>query len=121
MRSLFLVVTPVLVASGIAVLPVTSAPLAGAGCVKTNGISVCDSGGDSGGGPFVPYPCELDWYCYDGSSWDMGLDIDQPPPARPPVDIGRPGRPDIGQPGRPGDRPGGGGGGAGGGGGGGRR
>ena len=47
----------------------------------------------------VPYPCDLDWYCYDGSSWDLGLDIDVPaqpgpPPDRP--DIGRPGRPDIG-------------------------
>lgn len=114
MRSLFLLVTPVLVASGMTVLPLTSAPPAAAGCVKTNGISVCDSGGDSGGGPAVPYPCDLDWYCYDGSTWDMGLDIEAPPPG-PPPDIGRPGRPDIGQPGRPGNRPGGGGGGGGGG------
>jgi hypothetical protein len=115
MRSLTLVVAPVLVASGMALVPMTVAPSASAGCVKTNGISVCDSGSEAGEGPSVPYPCDLDWYCYDGSSWDMGLDSDVPPPSGPPPDIGRPGRPDIGQPGRPGNRPGGGGGGGGGG------
>ncbi|KRE33850.1 hypothetical protein ASG82_22650 [Mycobacterium sp. Soil538] len=114
MRSLSLLVTPVLVASAVTVLPVAAAPVAVAGCVKTSGISVCDDGGAAGTGPFVPYPCEQDWYCYDGSSWDLGLAIDPPPPTPGPPDIGRPGRPDIGQPGRPG-------GGGGGGGGGGRR
>lgn len=117
MRSLTLVVAPVLVAAGMAIVPMTVAPSASAGCVKTSGISVCDDGGAAGTGPVVPYPCEQDWYCYDGSSWDLGLAIDTPPPTPgPPPDIGRPGRPDIGQPGRPGNRPGGGGGGGGGGG-----
>lgn len=115
MRLTTVLVAPMLVASGLVVLPTVTAPIASAGCVKSSGITVCDDGSDTG--PTVPYPCELDWYCYDGSTWDLGVDIDVspgPPPERP--DIGRPGRPDVGQPGRPGNRPGGGGGGGGGGG-----
>ncbi|ULP38131.1 hypothetical protein MJO55_06805 [Mycolicibacterium rufum] len=108
MRALSSMAAPVLVAAGLVVVPMASAPNASAGCVKTNGISVCDSGSEAGSGPSVPYPCDLDWYCYDGSTWDLGLDIDVPPPPRPDNSLPRP---DRGRPGTPG---GGGGGGIGG-------
>jgi hypothetical protein len=95
----------------LAAVPIVTASTAAAGCVKSSGITVCDQN-EPASGPVVPYPCDLDWYCYDGSEWDLGLDVAPgPPPERP--DIGRPGRPDIGRPGTPGDRPGGGGGGGG--------
>lgn len=107
MRALSLLVTPVLVAAGLAVVPMAAAPNASAGCVKSSGITVCDQENGNTSGPVVPYPCDLDWYCYDGSTWDLGVDFDAPPPPAPDNSLPRP---DRGRPGTPGNRPGGGGG-----------
>ncbi|WP_442932820.1 hypothetical protein [Mycobacterium kyogaense] len=96
--------------TALATIPMVASPVAAAGCVKSSGITVCDQNGDGKTGPVVPYPCELDWYCYDGSEWDLGLDVSVPPPPRPDNDLPRP---DRGRPGTPGNRPGGGGGGGG--------
>jgi hypothetical protein len=109
MRSTPLLAVALVAATGLVAMPETSLPVARADCVSSGGTTICsqgdvrgaDTGVGPGEGPSVPYPCDLDWYCYDGSSWDLGLDID--------VDPG-PGRPDFGRPGRPGNRPGGGGG-----------
>jgi hypothetical protein len=72
------------------------APSATAGCVDAGGATVCAQGTVRGGGPdaptagpFVPYPCEYDWYCDDG---DLDLIINPGPPGGG-IDIGRPGRP----------------------------
>jgi hypothetical protein len=119
----YMLAASALIISGLAV-----APTATAECVAYNGTMICSddgptaTGNSSGSGPVVPYPCDLDWYCDDGTTWDLGLDNNDRPPvdsSNPGLpDIGAPGRPDIGLPGRPGDRPGGGGGGIGSGGGG---
>lgn len=110
MRSVKIIGASGLALASFAVAPTVSAPTAAAGCVKSSGITVCDQDDAGKTGPVVPYPCDLDWYCYDGSTWDLGIDVaPSPPPDRP--DIGRPGRPDVGRPGTPGNRPGGGGGG----------
>ena len=76
------------------------APTAGAECTYSGGATVCaqvDVRGPSGdvSGPVVPYPCEYDWLCYDG---DVDLVFGSPPEInpRPPIDIGRPGRPGFG-------------------------
>jgi hypothetical protein len=107
---------PVVVITGLTVLPTVAAPTASAECVSTAGTMICTQGagnaGNNGGGdsgPEVPYPCDLDWYCDIGGAWDLGGDDNVSPPKPP-------GRPDIGLPGRPGNRPNGGGGGSGGGG-----
>jgi hypothetical protein len=114
MRIVEVVVGSVLLASSAAWNSVATAPIAVAGCVKSSGITVCDQENGNTSGPAVPYPCDLDWYCYDGSTWDLGIDIDAPPPPRPDNSLPRP---DVGRPGTPGNRPGGGGGIGGGGGG----
>ena len=46
-----------------------------------------DTGGGpgSGSGPYMPYPCDYDWYCNDGVTWDIGMDWD------PGIGIGAPG------------------------------
>ncbi|MCC9179699.1 hypothetical protein LOC73_02530 [Mycolicibacterium mageritense] len=56
---------------------VSTAPPAAAECVNAGGSTVCAQGTVRGGGPepptagpYVPYPCEYDWYCQGG-----GLDI----------------------------------------------
>lgn len=114
MRILRVLVVPALTTSWLVVAPTVTVPTAAAGCVKSSGITVCDQENGNTSGPAVPYPCELDWYCYDGSTWDLGVDFDAPPPPRPDNSLPRP---DRGQPGTPGNRPGGGGGIGGGGGG----
>ncbi|AFM16051.1 hypothetical protein Mycch_1243 [Mycolicibacterium chubuense NBB4] len=119
MRLAYLLGAPVMVIAGITVLPTFAAPTARADCVATRGTMICSDNpgaGDNGNlGPMTPYPCDLDWYCDIGGSWDLGdEDVVGNPPGGPP-DIGRPGRPDIGRPGSPGNRPGGGGGSSGGG------
>ncbi|OKH74392.1 hypothetical protein EB72_16710 [Mycobacterium sp. SWH-M1] len=96
---------------------VEAAPPAAADCTSAGGTTICSQGevrgantgnGPSGSsGPYMPYPCEYDWYCNDGVTWDINMDWDP--------GVG------IGAPGRPGNRPGGGGGRPGGGGRGGRR
>lgn len=106
------------VAAGVFVVAlVEAAPPAAADCTSAGGTTICSQGdvrgantgnGPSGSsGPYIPYPCEYDWYCNDGVTWDINMDWDP--------GIG------IGAPGRPGNRPGGGGGRPGGGGRGGRR
>ena len=105
MRLPYLIAAPALIISGL-----TVAPPAAADCEAYNGTMICSDDGPSSTGnplgprsPSTPYPCDLDWYCDIGATWDLG-DSDERPPAPP-------GRPDIGLPGRPGNRPGGGGGG----------
>jgi len=103
---------PILIAPIVVVTPTVSAD-----CTSVSGTTICSQGdvrgantgdGPSGSaGPYVPYPCDLDWYACD-DVWDVDFDIDLDP---------GPGRPDIGRPGGPGGRPGGGGGRPGGGGG----
>lgn len=98
--------TAVLVGAGL-----EAAPSARADCVSSGGTTICSqgevrgadngAGPGTGGGPYVPYPCDYDWYCNDGVTWDINMDWDP--------GVG------IGAPGRPGNRPGGGGGGGGGG------
>ena len=76
---------------------VVTAPPAGADCNYAAGATVCAQGTVRGADgvpraatPVVPYPCEYDWYC----GTDIDLDYTRPDPGpRPPVDIGRPGRP----------------------------
>jgi hypothetical protein len=75
---------------------VVTAPPAEADCNYAGGATVCAQGEVRGADgvpraatPVVPYPCEYDWYC--DTDWD--LDVGWDPGPRPPVDIGRPGRP----------------------------
>lgn len=78
-----------------------STPPASADCTSANGVTVCaqgdvrgsNTGSGAGGtnGPYVPYPCEYDYYC-DGWGADMDLDVDVP--------VGG-----VGRPGGPGNRP----------------
>ncbi|MCH9729353.1 MAG: hypothetical protein K0U84_06720 [Actinomycetia bacterium] len=101
MRLQYLLITSVVVASGLAV-----APTAAADCTSAGGTTICSQGqsrgadtgdGPSGSsGPYMPYPCGYDPYCY-GNSWGVNLVLD-------------PGSPGVGLPGTPGNRPGGGGG-----------
>ncbi|MDW5611047.1 hypothetical protein [Mycolicibacterium sp. D5.8-2] len=114
MRLVYLCVAPVVMSTGIAL-----APPAAADCTSAGGTTICSQGevrGATGGGgpsgPYVPYPCDVNYYeCNEWWDFDADIDIDPGPPG-----IGAPGRPDIGGPGRPGGgRPGGGGGGIGGG------
>ena len=76
------------------ILIVVAAPPAGADCNYAGGATVCAQGEVRGADgvpraatPYVPYPCENDWYC--GTDWDLDVAWD-------------PGRPGIGGPGRPG-------------------
>jgi hypothetical protein len=73
---------------------VMTAPLAGADCTYSGGSTVCAQGDVRGADgvpraatPYVPYPCENDWYCGD-DDWDLNIGWD-------------PGRPGIGGPGGP--------------------
>jgi hypothetical protein len=82
---------------------VVTAPRAGADCNSAGYATVCAQGEVRGADgvpraatPVVPYPCEYDWYC--GTEWD--LDVGWDPGPRPPIDIGRPGRPGGSRPGR---------------------
>ncbi len=96
MRLSYLLAAAVLVIAGL-----SAAPVAAADCVKSGNTTTCSVGGT--GGPYVPSPCEDDYYYCDDYGVEFDLDAD-------------PG-PGIGLPGRPGNRPGGGGGRPGGGGG----
>ncbi|ULE33114.1 hypothetical protein [Mycobacterium sp. IDR2000157661] len=83
----------------LAAIPATllTAPPVSAECTNAGAATVCAQGSVRGGGPDAPtagpvYPgyCADPWYCSD----DWGLDIVlDPGPPRPPIDIGRPGRP----------------------------
>jgi hypothetical protein len=75
---------------------VVTAPPALADCNYAAGATVCAQGTVRGADgvpraatPVVPYPCEYDWYC----GTDIDLDVGWDPGPRPPIDIGRPGRP----------------------------
>ncbi len=105
-----LLVVPVVVIAGLSL-----APSAGADCTSSGGTTICaqgdsrgaDTGGGPGSGPYVPYPCDYDWYCNDYDGWEIDLDADWDPG----IGIGGPGidpGPGVGLPGRPGNRPGGG-------------
>lgn len=91
MRSPHLVAAAVLAASGLSVTPIA------ADCTTSGNTTICSVGGADGSGPYVPYPCQYDYYCDDSYGWQFDLDADPGPGA--------------GLPGRPGNRPGGGGGG----------
>jgi hypothetical protein len=80
-------------------LGVVTASPAAADCTFAGGVSICAQGDVRGAdgastssGPYVPYPCDYDWYC-DGGDLDIILDPGPPSPPVPPIDIGRPGRP----------------------------
>ncbi|PRC42285.1 hypothetical protein C6A85_000000111295 [Mycobacterium sp. ITM-2017-0098] len=118
MRLAYLLVAPALVTIGLAVTPTAAAD-----CTTSGNTTLCSQGTSRGSnsgsgpgtsGPYVPYPCDINWYdCND--YWDVNLDVDLDP-GRP--GIGGPGgppAPDIGLPGRPGGGGGFGGGGRGGG------
>ena len=71
---------------------VVAAPQAGADCNYAAGATVCAQGTVRGADgvpraatPYVPYPCENDWYC--GTEWDLNFDMD------PGFGTGLPGRP----------------------------
>ena len=71
---------------------VVASPEARADCVYSGGSTVCAQGEVRGADgvpraatPYVPYPCENDWYC--GTDWDLNADWDPGP------GIGLPGRP----------------------------
>lgn len=115
MRLVSVVAVPVLLGAGITIAP--NAPIASADCTTAGQTTICsqgdvrgsNSGGGPGSGPYVPYPCDINWYdCDNYWEWDIDLDADiNPGPGGP--DIGLPGRPGVGNPIAPG-RPGGGGG-----------
>lgn len=85
------------VSAGLSAMVFAGAPTAYADCTNAGAATVCAQGTVRGGGPDAPqagpvYPgyCADPWYCSD----DWGLDvIIDPSPPRPPIDIGRPGRP----------------------------
>ena len=118
MRLVYLLAAPALMCTGLGV-----APVAAADCTTAGATTLCSQGTSRGNntgsgpgtsGPYVPYPCDINWYDCD-NYWDVNLDFDvDPGPGGP--DFGRPGAPDFGNPGRPGRPSGGGGGGRGGGG-----
>lgn len=90
---------PMLSAAAIPAL-LLHAPVAGADCTTSGGVTICAQGTVSGpsgaptsSGPYYPYPCEYDWLCDDGG---VSVVIDPGPPS---------GGIDIGLPGRPGNRP----------------
>jgi hypothetical protein len=120
MRLVYLLVAPAMVAAGLTVAP--NAPIAAADCTTAGSTTICSQGDVRGSntgtgpvgssGPYVPYPCDINWYDCD-DYWDINFDVDvDPGPGGP--DFGRPGAPDFGNPGRPGRPSGGGGGGRGG-------
>lgn len=74
------------------IVNVVAAPQAGADCNYAAGATVCAQGTVRGADgvpraatPYVPYPCENDWYC--GTDWDLNFDMD------PGFGTGLPGRP----------------------------
>jgi hypothetical protein len=79
----------------LAMAPITivvASPPARADCVYSGGSTVCAQGEVRGADgvpraatPYVPYPCENDWYC--GTDWDLNADWD------PGFGTGLPGRP----------------------------
>ena len=57
---------------------VVAAPPARADCIYSGGSTVCAQGEVRGADgvpraatPYVPYPCENDWYC--GTDWDLDM------------------------------------------------
>ncbi|BBY98875.1 hypothetical protein [Mycolicibacterium fallax] len=74
---------------------VAGAPTAAADCVNSGGTTICSQGDvrgadSSGSGTYAPYPCEYDWYCYDGGGVGVVFGA---------------GDGDVGLPGTPGNRP----------------
>ncbi|MGY4709587.1 hypothetical protein ACXDF8_08550 [Mycolicibacterium sp. CBM1] len=94
--------TAALVCAGVGAGGLLTAPAAQADCVSGGGSTVCAQGevrgadgppGPVTSGPYVPYPCDYDPYCFDG-----GLSIifdpgDGPNPPRPNPPRPRPPRP----------------------------
>jgi len=95
MRLVYILMAPVLLVTGL-----SAAATAAAECTNAGGVTICAQGSvrgpDTGSsGPYVPYPCEYDWYC-DYDDWDADIVVNPGPPVIP----------DYGLPGRPGNRPG---------------
>ena len=85
------------VSAALPAIVVAGAPSAYADCTGAGAATVFPQGTVRGGGPDAPqagpvYPgyCADPWYCSD--DWGIDVIIDPNPP-RPPIDIGRPGRP----------------------------
>lgn len=88
--------TAVFVTAGVGAAGLVAAAPADADCVYGGGSTVCAQGdvrgadgapGPSTSGPYVPYPCDYDPYCYDGGLsiiLDPGDGPNRPPRPRPP-------------------------------------
>lgn len=111
MRLMYLLAAPVLAIAGLGAVP----NVAVADCTSAGGTTICSQGdvrgADTGGGPsgstgpWVPYPCEYDYYyCDDVYGWGIDLDVDLDRPQVNPL----PDRPGIGGGGGGGNRGGGG-------------
>ena len=85
MRWTAVIAAPVLALTGLAVIPNVAPPSARADCTSTGRTTICSQGEsrgvDTGRGPsgaqapWVPYPCEYDWYfCPNTYGWTMDLD-----------------------------------------------
>lgn len=66
--------TAAFITAGLLAAALQAAATAGAECVNSGGATVCAQGQVRGSGqpppptagPYVPYPCDYDPYCYDG-------------------------------------------------------
>lgn len=103
MRLAYLLAAPVLAAAGVVI---ATPHVAKADCTSAGGTTLCsqgDSRGSNAGGgpsgssgPYVPYPCEYDYYyCDDVYGWGIDLDVDLDP-GRPQVNPLPADRPNIG-------------------------
>ncbi|MEZ0342914.1 hypothetical protein ACAG25_23395 [Mycobacterium sp. pV006] len=97
MRLAYLLAAPVLAAAGVIATP----NVAQADCTSAGGTTLCsqgDSRGSNAGGgpsgssgPYVPYPCEYDYYyCDDVYGWGINLDVDLDRPQVNPLPADRP-------------------------------
>lgn len=100
MKLRHLAVVPVLTLAAIGAELVAPTP-ATAECVTADDTTICTQGDGRSpdAGVLSPYPCEHDWYCYDG----MDVVFDTSSPSDDDGESGRPARPNNDLPGR--DRP----------------
>lgn len=97
MRLASLLAAPVVATAGLIAVP----SVALADCTSAGGTTLCSQGdsrgastggGPSGSsGPYVPYPCEYDYYyCDDVYGWGIDLDVDLDRPQVNPLPADRP-------------------------------